>query len=106
EAPLGVFGAFSPVIVLVQVAVTGGALHRKESRWTADGPASVVGKAGNMDQVPALTDALLVTENEVELALKHESELFLVRMHVERRGLLIRLGHQSPFYVHLQSRLS
>src|SRR5262249_33194035 len=52
----------------------------------------MVGKAGNMDQIPALTNALLVAEHEVELALEHESELLLVWVHVERRALLDRVG--------------
>src|SRR5215475_11603648 len=58
----------------------------------------MVGKAGNMDQIPALTNAFLVAEHEVELALEHESELLLVWMHVERRAFLVRLGHDSRLH--------
>ena len=74
EALLRFFGAFGPVVVLVQVAVSGGALHREENRGAADGAASMVGKAGNVYQVSSFADTLFVAEDEVELALKYKKE--------------------------------
>jgi hypothetical protein len=51
----------------------------------------MVGKTGNVDQVATLTDSLFVTEDEVELAVKDQSKLFFVRMHVERGTFVFRL---------------
>jgi hypothetical protein len=51
----------------------------------------VVGKARDVDQISPLADALLVAQDEVELSIEDASELFLVRMHVQRRAFLVRL---------------
>ena len=45
-----------------------------------------------VDQISPLADALLVAQDEVELSIEDESELFLVRMHVQRRAFLVRLA--------------
>src|SRR6266498_4125689 len=105
EAFLRFFSALGPVVVLIQVAVSSGAFHGKENRRPDNGPASVVRKARDVDQVSCLADSLFVTKDEVKLPLEHQSELLLVGMHVERRAFLVRFGHDSRLHKFANGRL-
>lgn len=67
---------------------------KKNSR-TANGAASVIGEAGDVNQVAAFADAPLIAKSKVELPIEYEGILLLPRVHVKWGSFALRLGHNS-----------